>query len=76
MTPTDSVLLALERGTRHHERAIAATQIAILRNAVECLIMGACAVGVPHAAEREVLKDAVQIGRKALADVPQPVASL
>jgi hypothetical protein len=35
--------------------------------ACECLIIGACAVAVPHDGERAVLQDAVDIARKAIA---------
>lgn len=42
-------------------------QVATLREALECADVGMCAVGVPHKGEREVLQQAVNIVRKALA---------
>jgi hypothetical protein len=41
-------------------------EIARLREALECMIAGACAVGVPHEEERKVLQEAVCIARAAL----------
>lgn len=38
-----------------------------LAGALECLIIGACAVAVPHKGERAVLQDAVNIARAAVA---------
>jgi hypothetical protein len=43
-----------------------------LLNALECLLIGACAVGVPHAGERAVLQEAVDIARAAIAKATQP----
>jgi hypothetical protein len=37
-----------------------------LADAVECLIIGGCAVAVPHAGERAVLQEAIDMGRSAL----------
>ena len=37
-----------------------------LREGIECLLIGACAVGVPHPEERKVLQEAVAIARAAL----------
>lgn len=37
-----------------------------LREALECMIVGACAVGVPNKQELQVLRDAVSIARAAL----------
>jgi len=42
-------------------------KVRVLREALECLLVGACAVGVPHKAEKQVLQDAVDIARAALA---------
>lgn len=44
------------------------TQILALREAIDVLIIGACAVAVPHAGERAVLQEAVDMARKNLAD--------
>lgn len=41
--------------------------VAHLVEALECMIIGACAVAVPHNGERAVLQDAVNIARAALA---------
>lgn len=49
----------------------ALAQVATLREALDCLLIGACAVGVPHKGEREVLQDAVAIARAALASTPE-----
>jgi len=38
-----------------------------LAEALECMIIGACAVAVQHNGERAVLQDAVNIARAALA---------
>jgi len=38
-----------------------------LLEALECMIVGACAVAVPHAGERQVLTDAVALAREAIA---------
>jgi hypothetical protein len=47
-------------------RALTA-EVEALRGALECLIVGACAVAVPNKHELAVLKDAVDIARAALA---------
>ena len=44
-----------------------APDVAALVEALECMIIGACAVAVPHNGERAVLQDAVNIARAALA---------
>jgi len=58
------------------ERATAPLQVEVealraeverLREALECMVIGACAVAVPHNGERAVLQDAVNIARVALA---------
>lgn len=41
--------------------------VAELVDALECMIIGACAVAVPHNGERAALQDAVNIARAALA---------
>ena len=45
----------------------ARAEVDALREALECMIIGACAVAVPHNGERAVLQDAVNIARAALA---------
>jgi len=50
----------------HHTEALRAEADA-LREALECMIIGACAVAVPHNGERAVLQDAVNIARAAIA---------
>jgi hypothetical protein len=47
--------------------AHARVMVRVLRDALECMLVGACAVGVPHKAEKQVLQDAVDIARAALA---------
>ena len=49
------------------ERDGLAAENEMLREALECMIIGACAVAVPHNGERAVLQDAVNIARAALA---------
>jgi len=44
-----------------------APDVEALAEALECMIIGACAVAVPHNGERAVLQDAVNIARAALA---------
>ena len=41
-----------------------------LEEALKCMLIGACAVAVPHDGERRVLKEAVDMARKAL-QLPQ-----
>jgi hypothetical protein len=41
-----------------------------MREALEMLLVGACAVGVPHAGERLVLQQAVDAARAALKEQP------
>ena len=49
---------------------LAQAQVTALRDVLECLIIGACAVAVPHAGERKVLQEAVDIARAALNPAP------
>ena len=42
-----------------------------LREAVESLLIGACAVAVPHPAERAVLQEAVNFARATLKETEQ-----
>lgn len=60
----DAVALDLIRALNDYERLHAENRE--LREAVECLLIGACAVGVPHPEERKVLQEAVAIARAAL----------
>lgn len=59
---------------RHDDFAALQAEVEALRSegerlaeALECMIIGACAVAVPHNGERAVLQDAVNIARAALA---------
>jgi hypothetical protein len=47
------------------ELARAEAENAVLREALEVMIVGACAVAVPHAGERRVLQEAVDHARAA-----------
>jgi len=49
------------------ELAAESEKVKVMREALECMLVGACAVGVPHKAEKQVLQDAVDIARDALA---------
>ena len=71
---TEADLLPLPSGNVAHLIAAQAAEIEALRaeverlaEALECMIIGACAVAVPHNGERAVLQDAVNIARAALA---------
>jgi hypothetical protein len=54
----------MEQLLAEHERLRA--EVERLAEALKCMIIGACAVAVPHNGERAVLQDAVNIARAAL----------
>ena len=45
---------------------------AALLAALKDLLVGACAVGVPHAGERAVLEETVRLARAAIAQAERP----
>lgn len=61
----DSGFYASNKEADANARLIAAAPD--LLEALECMIIGACAVAVPHNGERAVLQEAVNIARAAIA---------
>jgi|GEM_PF-5299786 hypothetical protein len=60
-------LATVDQATAEAEANDAHAENKRLAEALECMIIGACAVAVPHNGERAVLQDAVNIARAALA---------